>query len=154
VGTYAAAKQALEAAIGVPAEGEWDGSRKYGETLLAGKKLLRQKGPYLESGYNCDAPEVDYFPDGKATYSDGSPVSLECSPVIFPVVIVGEMTNTPQNPHSDERANASMRAQIKRGSARRGYFYTNISEDAGSVSAVVPGALHLCVVDNSLKKCA
>jgi hypothetical protein len=31
----------------------------------------------------------------------------------------------------------------KRGKARSGYFYKNVSEDAGSVSAVVPGWSHL-----------
>jgi hypothetical protein len=31
-----------------------------------------------------------------------------------------------------------MAGQIKRGRARRGYFYENVSEDAGSVSAVLP----------------
>ena len=34
LGTYEAATQALEARIGVPAEGEWDGKREYGKTKL------------------------------------------------------------------------------------------------------------------------
>jgi len=37
VGSFAAAEQALNARIGVPAEGSWDGTREYGKTLLAGK---------------------------------------------------------------------------------------------------------------------
>ena len=42
VGTKLAATQALEARIGVPAEGSWDGTREYGKTLLAGKKRLAE----------------------------------------------------------------------------------------------------------------
>jgi hypothetical protein len=38
VGTYEAAKEALDATIGIPAKGDWDGTREYGKTLLAGKK--------------------------------------------------------------------------------------------------------------------
>ena len=41
IGTKMAAKQAIEAKIGVPVKGEWDGTRKYGETLLAGKKNIK-----------------------------------------------------------------------------------------------------------------
>ncbi len=39
LGTFKAAKQALEATIGIPVEGEWDGHREYGKTLLCGRKL-------------------------------------------------------------------------------------------------------------------
>lgn len=49
-----------------------------------------------------------------------------------------EMTNQLSNPHGDYQANGYMAGQIKRGRARRGYFYENVSEDEGSVSAVLP----------------
>lgn len=53
VGTYQAAKEALEARIGVPAEGEWDGTREYGKTLLAGKKsLAKPENKWKSTGYN------------------------------------------------------------------------------------------------------
>jgi hypothetical protein len=38
IGTYKACKQALEARIGVPAEGEWDGTREYGKTFTSLQK--------------------------------------------------------------------------------------------------------------------
>lgn len=57
--------------------------------------------------------------------------------------IVGPMSNTPHSPHEDFKANGYMSAQIKKGTARRGYYYKNEGEDVGSISAVVPpgGAL-------------
>ena len=149
VGTYKAAKQALEARIGVPAEGEWDGTREYGKTLLAGGnrlKDLHDKGIFCETGYNCnwhnnDRPDEDYYPTERphrATYSDKTPIPFDCKPIIFPVKIVGPMTNWQGMPHSDERANAMMSRNLKMGNARRGYYYENIAEDEGSISAVVP----------------
>ena len=154
IGTHKAAKEALEARIGTPAKGTWDGTREYGKTLLAGKQTLKKLGIW-PCGLNCDAPEGDYYPSaGLATYSDSSAVSLQSKPVIFPVTIIGSMTNSPHNPHSDERANASMRTQIRRGTAKRGYFYANIGEDESSISAVVPGAGHLLIVNAALKKSA
>jgi hypothetical protein len=36
-----------------------------------------------------------------------------------------------------------MRAQLKKGTAKCGYFYKNVSEDAGSISAVVPNQKHI-----------
>ena len=36
-----------------------------------------------------------------------------------------------------------MHGQLKKGNARRGYFYQNDGEDAGSISAVVPSWSHL-----------
>ena len=42
IGTKLAATQALESRIGVPSDGEWDGTREYGKTLLAGKKRLNE----------------------------------------------------------------------------------------------------------------
>ena len=57
IGTKLAATQALEARIGIPATGEWDGTREYGNTPLAGKKTLKRLNnttkPYCETGFNC-----------------------------------------------------------------------------------------------------
>ena len=64
-------------------------------------------------------------------------------PSIFPVRIVGGMTNTPATAHRDWHANGYMQAQIKQGRARNGYFYRNEAEDAGSISAVLPGRAHV-----------
>lgn len=146
VGTYLAAKQALEARIGVPAHGEWDGKREYGKTLLAGRsnmKLREKFGVYCQSGYNCgnDVPDEDYYPidrKERATYSDGSVVPMDCHPIIFPVRIVGPMTNNIWHPLTDAQANSIMGKYLRMGKARRGYYYRNEGEDTGSISAVVP----------------
>jgi 8-oxo-dGTP pyrophosphatase MutT (NUDIX family) len=53
------------------------------------------------------------------------------------------MINHPATPVEDDYANARLRGQITRGNARRGYFYRNIGEDEGSISAAVPSAAHL-----------
>jgi GNAT superfamily N-acetyltransferase len=142
IGSREAARQALTARIGHPAEGEWDGTRKYGETLLAGKRTLHERGIY-PTGYSVDAPGEDHYPTGKATYGSQEPIPPHSKPDIFPVRITGEMSNTEQNPHPDFKANGYMKAQLKRGTARRGYYYTNEGEDEGSVSAVVPGPEHV-----------
>lgn len=147
VGSYQAAKEALEARIGVPVEGEWDGTREYGKTLLAGKKTLAQKeketGKFCSTGFNCgpNMSQEDYYPEDRnerAKYSDGSPIPFDSKPIIFPVKIIGNMTNNPFTPHSDERANAMMLRNLKMGNAKKGYYYINIGEDEGSISAVVP----------------
>lgn len=146
VGTYLAAKQALEARIGVPARGEWDGKREYGKTLLAGKNNMKSRersGIYCQSGFNCgnDIPDEDYYPtdrEERATYSDGTPIPMDCHPIIFPVRIVGPMTNNIWHPLKDFQANGIMGKFLKMGKARRGYYYRNEGEDAGSISAVVP----------------
>ena len=152
IGTKLAATQALEARIGVPSEGEWDGTREYGKTLLAGKKRLREieqeRGYYVTTGYNSgrDIPEEDYYPierKERAVYSDRTPISFSSKPIIFPVQIIGRMTNSPNNPHSDDKANSMMIRNLKMGNAKSGYFYTNIGEDEGSISAVVPNASFL-----------
>lgn len=150
VGTKEAATQALEARIGVPAEGEWDGTREYGKTLLAGKKRLREdpKNRWKCTGFNCgsDVPEEDYYPakrEHKATYSDQTEVSMDCKPIVFPVRIVGRMTNSPVRPHSDTTANAMMNRNLRAGNAKSGYYYINDGEDAGSISAVVPNGSFL-----------
>jgi len=145
VGTYRAAEEALNARIGIPAAGYWDGTRAYGQTLLAGKKRMKDLGEY-PTGFNVDAPEEDYFPGdakSRAKYSGGQEVDFASRPVISPVKIVGEMSNHRGKPMADFKANGQMSAMKKRGIAKRGYFYTNDGEDAGSISAVVPSREHL-----------
>ena len=141
--------------IGVPAEGEWDGTREYGKTLLAGKNTLKNKyqelGYFCETGFNCgrDIPEEDYYPtqrNEKAEYSDGTPIPFNSKPIVFPVKIVGKMTNSPYKPHTDEKANSMMLRNLKMGNAKSGYYYENIGEDAGSISAVVPDATFLKIL--------
>jgi hypothetical protein len=133
VGSHLAAKQALEARIGRRHDGQdWDGSREYGKTRLGG----------YGHGYGVDAPE-GHYPTGQATYSGGVPIPLDARPSLFPVRITGGMTNAPHSPHPDWHANGYMSAQIKRGRARNGYYYENVGEDEGSISAVVPSAAHL-----------
>lgn len=78
---------------------------------------------------------------------------MDSKPHIFPVRIKGPMSNTPQNPHPDFKANGYMKAQITRGTAKRGYYYTNEGEGVTidpatgktkySLSAVVPNGNHV-----------
>ena len=100
VGTYLAAKEALESRIGVPVEGEWDGKRKYGETLLCGKKELqrreKEEGILCITGFNCekDVPEENYYVSQRnkiSTYSDNSNISLNCHPIIFRVMMIRQI---------------------------------------------------------------
>lgn len=141
LGTHKAATEAVTARIGHPAEGVWDGTREYGKTLLAGSKRLQERGVY-STGYTVGNGE-DHYPSGRATYSNGDPIPMDAKPDIFPARIVGPMTNTPDRPHSDARANGLMRGQITRGTAKRGFYYTNEGEDEGSISAVVPHHSHI-----------
>jgi len=151
IGTRLAAKEALEARIGVPVSGEWDGTREYGKTLLAGKKTLRkmgESGKFLETGYNSgkDVPEADYYPPQRkerANYSDASLVSMDAKPDVFPVKIKGQMSNSPKSPHRDFSAGGRMAGLLKKGNAKSGYYYENVGEDAGSISAVVPSGSHV-----------
>ena len=48
------------------------------------------------------------------------------------------MTNTNTSPYPDFKANGYMSATIKKGNAKRGFYYRNESEDYGSISVVVP----------------
>ena len=175
VGTHEAAKEALEARIGIPAQGEWDGTREYGKTLLAGQRTMEARGIY-PTGYNAgtvakdDAgkpmktatgewkmvypPKRDYYPTdtnapGRATYGSGKPVPFDGKPNIFPVEIVGKMTNSPENPHSDNQANALIGRALRQGTAQSGYYYRNEGEDEGSISAVVPSRAHLQRLDKT-----
>jgi hypothetical protein len=145
VGTERAAADALNARIGTPAEGSWDGTRIYEKTLL--------RGPHAWSpGQGEFRTGEDHYPRGAPKYSDGSPMAMDSIPEIIPVRLTGEMTNTPQNPHPDYHANGYMTAQKKMGRARRGYYYTNVSEDEGSISAVVPDGSHVERLDKGVPK--
>lgn len=154
VGTKLAATQALEARIGVPAEGEWDGTRVYGKTLLAGTNTLaKPENKWKNTGYNAsgygEVPIQDYYPtdrSDRAKYSDGTPIPFDCKPIVFPVKIVGRMTNTVNDPRDDFRANGMMLRNLKLGNARSGYYYTNVGEDGGSISAVVPDGSFLKII--------
>lgn len=149
VGTATAAKEALEARIGIPADGRgWNGDREYGKTLLAGQdtlaKLAKQgyHDGYPESGYNCGGlnervPKNDYYPTerqalptmGKAN----TPIPLDARPAVRAYEIAGNMSNNTFYPTTDSRANG-MSGRLK----NQGTYYKNIGEDSGSISAVVP----------------
>lgn len=156
VGTKMAAKQALEAKIGVPAKGEWDGSREYGKTLLAGKKRLREMNyvfgydPIMNFNATDDVPEEDYYPSERKKrakyFSTNKLIPLDSKPIIFQVIIIGEMSNTYGNPYSDGMANGMMGRYLKQGKAKKGYYYKNKWEDEGSISAVVPNGSFLKIV--------
>lgn len=139
VGTREAARQALHARIGRRADGkDWDGSQEYGKTLLAGYGSVEKLGG-SPTGHVVDHGKGgDYYPD-----PEKSSTPLHLKPALFPVEIAGRMSNTPDRPHGDWQANGRMKGHLQRGTARSGYFYKNIAEDEGSVSAVVPGWGHL-----------
>lgn len=150
IGTKEAATQALEARIGVPAKGSWDGTRIYSETLLAGKRRLqeieRKENRYVITGFNCgkDIPLEDYFPEERKevpTFSNGTSINLNCKPIVFKVKIIGKMANTRGSLISDVKAN-----QLIKRSKHVGYYYLNEGEDVGSVSACVPNKTFLKVV--------
>lgn len=157
VGTKMAATQALQAKIGIPAEGEWDGTREYGKTLLAGKKTLKDKNytigydPIINLNATEDVPEEDYYPEQRkkrATYfSSDKRIPLDSKPVVFPVIIVGEMSNTYDTPISDKKANDIMYKNIENNKANSGFYYINKWEDEGSISAVVPSGKYLKIID-------
>lgn len=129
-----------------------DGTREYGQTLLAGKKTLKNpENIWKYCGFNCDrdTPEDDYYPEQKktrATYSDGTPIPFNCKPIVFPVEIIGKMTNSPYQPHTDNKANGLMLRNLKMGNAKSGYYYINDGEDGGSISAVVPNKSFLKII--------
>lgn len=143
LGTYKAAKEALEATIGIPVEGEWDGKRLYGETLLCGDKTLKSKNIF-PTGFNCDVPEYDFYPD-----DDFSPIKewrrtqdynykLSNRPAIKAYKILCPITNMMTNPYNDAKANGYMKGLLKSGRGRNGFYYKNDAEDYGSISVVVP----------------
>lgn len=161
LGTRKAASDALNARIGYPAEGEWDGTREYGKTKLAGQKTMKRRG-LSATGFNAgrqdlDIPEEDYYASDlpkeylkkQLAYPDGTMMPMTNKPSIRAYQITGKMSNTPATPHGDWQANARMASLLKRGKARRGYFYKNVGEDEGSISAVVPSGSHVKPVGES-----
>jgi hypothetical protein len=147
VGTFRAAQEALNARIGTPVEGEWDGTREYGKTLLKGRDSFSEKDGDYATGYSSDAPKEDHYPTGQAKYSGGGAIPMDAKPEIRPFKITGEMSNSKDRPHADFAANGRMKSAIKKGSAKRGYFYKNEGEDAGSISAVLPSGEHVSAVE-------
>ena len=155
VGTKEAARQALEARIGIPTSGKgWIGDTVYGETPLLGKSEIDSiyPGEYRVTGYNSEAPDNTHFATGNATYSGDVPIPLDVMPANRPYMITGDMTNAPRSPLSDMRANAQMKGQLTKGNAKRGYYYKNEGEDEGSISAVVPSQDHLLPLSPELLK--
>jgi hypothetical protein len=137
LGTALAAKQALEATIGIPIEGYWDGTREYGKTLLCGKNTLKHRGIF-PTGINCDVTEEDFYVTPEIIRRRSSFITSSMKPSIKKYKIVCRMTNTPENPYPDFKANGYMGGLLKRGIAKNGFYYKNESEDYGSISAVVP----------------
>ncbi|MBP9870279.1 MAG: hypothetical protein KBC53_02110, partial [Nitrosomonas sp.] len=145
VGTKQAAMEALEARIGIPADGRgWDGTREYGKTLLAGRDRVAsgQFGKYRDSGYNIDSPKDDFYAEDHELPTVGNDVKVDPSwkPWIRPVLIVGDMDKRKK---TDSAANSLMYKLLSQGKATRGFYYENDGEDAGSVSAVLPNGDHV-----------
>ena len=145
VGTKQAAMEALEARIGIPADGRgWDGTREYGKTLLAGRDRVAsgQFGKYRDSGYNMDSPKDDFYAEDHELPTVGNDVKVDPSwkPWIRPVLIVGDMDKRKK---TDSAANSLMYKLLSQGKATRGFYYENDGEDAGSVSAVLPNGDHV-----------
>src|SRR6185312_14241500 len=90
------------------------------------------------TGYNTKSPENDYFPhehpEGFPHMSNNIPVLPTHKPEIKPYRIIGRMSNTINNPHDDFKANGYMKANLKKGHAKRGFYYKNVAEDEGSIS--------------------
>ena len=146
VGTMEAARQALEARIGIPADGKgWNGDREYGNTLIEGtdtlKKLAAQgyHDGYPETGYNAfDVPKKDYYPTERTNERAGmgksdTPVPFDAKPSVAQYNIIGRMNNTATRPATDNGANRqALRAMTG------GLYYKNTGEAHDTVSAVVP----------------
>lgn len=156
LGTRAAAEDALNARIGFPAEGSWDGTREYGKTKLAGKNTILKRNEYGLSGHNVYAPDEDYYPhehpNGLPMVSRGFVMKPEWKPNIAGYRLKGPMSNTTRTPHDDWKANGYMKRALNKGNAKRGYFYRNEGEDSGSISAVVPDDRHIEPVDPATQK--
>jgi len=156
VGTAAAAKIALEARIGIPADGKgWNGDREYGKTLIAGRDTLDKmnktgysQAPYNATGYNAGeqrVPKNDYYPTERPTERptmghDKTLVPLDAKPSVAQYNITGHMNNTANRPATDDGANRRARSKA---AMTGGLYYKNTGEDSGKVSAVVPDRTYL-----------
>jgi hypothetical protein len=155
VGDAAAAKIALEARIGIPADGKgWNGDREYGKTLIAGTdtlaKLAKQgyHGGYPGTGYNSGGlnkpvPKEDYYPTDSRAYratmgSKEAAVPFDAKPAVGQYNIVGRMNNTDNRPGTDNGANRQTHRTMT-----GGLYYKNVGEDSDSISAVVPDRTYL-----------
>jgi hypothetical protein len=110
------------------------------------KKNIIKIDKYGISGYNANVPNDDFYAgdiEHRAKFSNGEIVSLKYKPSIKPYRIKGEMSNYKKRPYEDFKANGYMVAAKKRGNVKRGFFYENVVEDTGSISAVVPSLKHL-----------
>lgn len=158
LGTMKAAKEALEARIGIPADGQgWTGNREYGKTLIAGSDTLDRLAAqgyhngYPRSGYNAGGPNEtipknDYYPTSRAAPTmgrDRTPVPMDAKPAVRAYQITGGMNNRTDTAYSDTVANRLANAQQTRGNGKHGFYYRNEGEDTGSISAVVPSRNHL-----------
>jgi len=146
LGTKEAAKQALEARIGIPADGKgWTGDRSYGQTLLAGQDTLRKMDPkgFNQTGFNARLPKDDFYPSEILKYADGSEMPMHVKPSIQEFELIGKMNNLPHTAYDDFKANGYMKGALKKGNAKNGYYYKNVGEDAGSISIVVPNSNHI-----------
>ena len=137
LGTQLAAYEALTATIGYPVDGTWDGTREYGKTLLCGKNTLKHRDIF-PTGFNCDTPNEDFYPTLPIIRRWSHYITLTMKPAIKKYKIICPMTNTKSTFYNDGLANGYMRASLKRGNAKNGFYYRNVSEDPGSISAVVP----------------
>jgi hypothetical protein len=156
LGTAAAARMALEARIGVPADLHgWSGNREYGKPMLAGTDKLesieRGETPYYNkypnTGHNVDAPKADYYPTARKDIPTmgraSTPMTMDMRPAVRSYQISGEMKNSPERPYTDTMANKLANAQQTRGNGKHGFYYKNEGEDTGSISVVVPSRNHL-----------
>lgn len=137
IGTRQAAEDALNARVGKPADDRpWDGSRELGGTPVHGSAyhILNTE----DRSWTRHEELGPFLPKTGGRYADGSEIPLTAKPRIDALDIAGRMTNTTSTPHEDFKANGYMSAAKKRGTAKSGYYYTNVSEDEGSISAVVP----------------
>ena len=133
LGTYIAAKEALENNIGTPVDGEWDGTREYGKTLLCGKNTLHKRNIF-PFGFNVDIPEEDFFQSQPLKYAPN--IKLTMHPNIKKYILHCKMLNTISTPYSDSSANQYMKNFSKK-NINFGIFYKNVVEDTGSISVVV-----------------
>src|SRR5674476_632392 len=119
LGTAAAARMALEARIGVPADLHgWSGNREYGKTLLAGSDTLGkiQRGElayynkYPQSGYNSGGPKEpipqhDYYPSERKALPTmrraQTPMTTDMRPAVRSYQISAEMKNSQERPYTD-----------------------------------------------------
>jgi hypothetical protein len=125
VGTAAAAKIALEARIGIPADGKgWNGDREYGKTLIA-------KNDYYPTERPTERPTMGH---------DKTLVPLDAKPSVAQYNITGHMNNTANRPATDDGANRRARSKA---AMTGGLYYKNTGEDSGKVSAVVPDRTYL-----------